>query len=91
MPERIGQHRDPSIRRIARGRLEHGTGAHRARDGGIDIVNDDVDMQRRPVPLVAAPVYLLTKQAGTLGAGQPNSSTKSAPKRRPTVSPNASV
>jgi len=46
--ERIGQHRDPPIRRIARCHLEDRTGGKCARDRCIDIVDDDVDMQRRP-------------------------------------------
>jgi len=39
VPERIGQHRDPAIRRIARRHFQDRAGAQRAFNGSINIIS----------------------------------------------------
>ena len=51
MAERIGQHGDAAVGRVPGGRYELPPGPHPAGDGGVDVVDRDVEMERRPVPL----------------------------------------
>jgi hypothetical protein len=67
MAERIGQHGDPAIGRVLGRDLELGARRDSAFDGGVDVVDDDVGMDRRPVPAVAPWVATRADRARRLG------------------------
>ena len=96
MAERIGQHGDPSVGRVLGRGLELGAGRDSALDGGVDVVDDDVGMDGRPVPAVAPGVTAGADRAGILGQEidrrrPAHDSTKPLPKRRATLRSNAAV
>ena len=99
MAERIVQQRELSVRMLARPALEHGSGINRSGNGSVDIGDDEIEVQRRPVSCVAACGRWRPfegRGAGRFeeqinGASAPSSSTKPLSNRRPTLRSSPSV
>ncbi len=66
MAEGIGQHGDPAIGRILGWGFEPGARRDGAFDGGVDVVDDDVGVDWRPVSAVAARIATGAHRAGIL-------------------------